>query len=263
MRTGRSAKRRRFTFWQLQPPCVVDSAVDLDFSRRQSRVLVDCGSRPVRCAGVDHAGLMFGCGDTVRKLVKDVRLRATERLKNAKKVGATARLSQAPVSRFRYPCVFDLAGRVGVHLAWLCLMQAPGTGARKETLSPVRYGSLNRSSNVRSRHSLFGTSWSGFPTVDFAVVPNHRRRGRCAHVDEGNPGKTVKAEGGVGSSLRNRARPTHCGCVCTSLGVTSTPRQKVPPFVVRTYRRRRGDGWENTPRPTVLAACGVGHAPVL
>jgi hypothetical protein len=143
--------------------------------------------------------LMFGCGDTVRKLVKDVRVRATERLKNAKKVGATARLSQAPVSRFRYPCVFDLAGRVGVHLAWLCLMQAPGTGARKETLSPVRYGSLNRSSNVRSRHSLFGTSWSGCPTVDFAVVPNHRRRGRCAHVDEGNPGKTVKAEGAEGS----------------------------------------------------------------
>ena len=105
MRMGRSAKRRRFTFWQLQPPCVVDSAVDLDFSRRQSRVLVDCGSRPVRCAGVDHAGLMFGCGDTVRKLVKDMRLRATESLKNAKKVGATMRLSRAPVSRIRYPCV--------------------------------------------------------------------------------------------------------------------------------------------------------------
>lgn len=42
------------------------------------RVLVDCGSRPVRCAGVDHDGLMFGCGDKVEKLVEDVRLRATK-----------------------------------------------------------------------------------------------------------------------------------------------------------------------------------------
>jgi hypothetical protein len=61
---------------------------------------------------------MFGCGDTVGMSGVDVRLRATERLKNAKKVGVAMRLSYVPVSGFRYPCVSTWLE--WLFCAWLC-----------------------------------------------------------------------------------------------------------------------------------------------
>jgi hypothetical protein len=192
MRTSRSA-RGRFTLWQLQPRCVVDTAVvDLDFTRRQSRALFDGGSRPVRCAGVDHAGLMFGCGDTVRELVEDMWLKATECLKKGWSHDApipdTCLQNQIPVC-------FDLARRVAVRLALLCFMQAPGTDARKETLStllgmPIIKREVVILSSVRRL--------TGCPThCGLHHGPKHCHR----QVN------LEKCESGVvGSSLRNRAR---------------------------------------------------------
>jgi hypothetical protein len=101
---------------------------------------------------------------------------------------------------------------------------------------------MSQSSHVRS--SLFRCDcWTGFPTVDFAVVPNNRHRGRghCAHVDGGNPGKTVTAEWLVPRAGTVQRRPT----VDANAQVSTSPqhRDRAPPcaaIMVRTCRQRRG-----------------------
>ena len=135
-------------------------------------------------------------------------------------------------------------------------MQAPGTGAREETLSPGGHelvGPIIKCEVVILWLSGTQMDWVSHCGLRHSPESPPSRVAVRAHVDKGNPGKTVKAERSVLRSGTVQDPPT----VDAYAQVSASPqhRDKAPPtFMVRAYRRRRGDGWENTPRPTVLAA---------